>query len=118
MIWETPDAWRDGYDEWKTRLPDWWDEEPEDEPEGDEYPRKTPARHFLKDEAQRRSEVNHSRNCAIELRRANEHLRRVLKYSRNARADDLKRHARAGIAEARRQRTLIGPMSPFDLMPF
>lgn len=35
MSWERPDAWRDGYDAWKTTPPDWhmpyWLEPDEDE---------------------------------------------------------------------------------------
>lgn len=31
MPWGDDDSWRDGYDEWKTRLPDWWDPPEEDE---------------------------------------------------------------------------------------
>lgn len=112
--WQS-DAWRDGYDEWKTRLPDSWDEDLEGEKER-EYERKTSRRRFLIDEAYRRSEVNHARNSALELRRANDLLRGIRRYPRNAAA--AKFHARSGIAEARRLRTLVGPMYPFDLMPF
>jgi hypothetical protein len=114
--WQS-DAWRDGYDEWKTRAPDWYDDGPEEESER-EYRRLTPKRHFLKDEIERRSWVNHARNAAVELRRANEFLRGIMIYPANKNAENLKRFARRGIAEARRQRTLIGPVCPTEMLPF
>jgi len=111
--WQS-DAWRNGYDEWKTRLPDWWDapDSDEDEPESYEYVHQ--RRHTLRQTADRSVDGNPAALMARELNRASRYPRRI-----NAvQAEQQKRYMRQHIADARRLRTFIGPPCPDDMIPF
>lgn len=120
MSWDNPHAWRDSYDEWKTRLPDWWDapdSEDEDEPE---YRYVHQRRHTLRQIADRSIDGNPAALVARHIRRANDNLRRITKrIAQRPEAIEREKHwARTSIALAKHLRIFIGPPCPDDMIPF
>ena len=106
MSWDNPHAWRDSYDAWKTREPDWYyDEAPEEEEA--ERPFIHQPRMTHKREAENRALANRAARHAVELGRAQYHLSWV------ARSRDPGHHkdfARDHLERARKIRTTVGPV--------
>ena len=119
MSWDDPHAWRDSYDEWKLRSPDWYDDEPCDEEE-DERPFVHQRRHTLRQTADRSIDGNPAALGARHLRRASDNLRNITKrIAQRPEAIEREKHwARTSIALAKHLRTFIGPPCPDDMIPF
>jgi len=105
MSWDDPYAWRDSYDEWKLRSPDWYDEEPFEEEE--ERPFVHQPRMSRKLEAENRALANRSARLAVELGRARYHLSWVMRSRDPSHHKDF---ARDHLERARKIRSTVGPV--------
>ena len=106
MSWDSPHAWRDSYDEWKLRSPDWYDDEEPSEEEA-EHPFVHQPRMTRKSEAENRALASRAARHAVELGRARYHLSWV------ARSRDPGHHkdfARDHLERARKVRSTVGPV--------